>query len=1151
MIMVAMLFFSLLPAPPLPMSFSSVFHDHYFQRLYCNNDYHNYNKTNITRKQKRNYILFLLIRLINFLGNIKLAKGFNILLVLFIWQLSDINVKNTVLAAQRGRLIVPVSYVAQSNDLQIQLVSYASLTKYDQDLRLQITRMEASGRVTVGVLDVFPDPFLNVTQITISCQYFIRGGTYELEIVGNDINSTLDNRSNDRLRQYLDVRWPVAHMMATTNTIATYPNHSVKVHLEFEGVECQRIDPSLADLPEFWLELVYCGQETICDSANVTTKSQILYTEPLRGLVSSKIIELSCDLFGLAGNYIFQLKPISPTPSYVKAAVMIRADWSEKFVFNVHAHSIFPCEPHSGGIGVLFEYPACILDQSDRVRLYAKLRADVASLSPPTSLHYITEQRVIKGQHSLHFDCELFTEKYVEYCFVYVSQAISGAVADVRMDCVPTLPVKDSDTGGWSPFSNWSACSTNCGKGVRYRYRFCDSPPPRYGAKFCEGPSVETEACYGIKNPDSFECLYGEYDKTVLEHGNVMEEIGPACRCGCIIHLGKVKSKRVIASSAQACPGRTFWLIQADEGHQIQFKLDFFRLPCSNQYLRVRDGDTLQADLIGGYIGGMENNLNVLESTGPQLLIEFFSDDLTHSNNGLCGGGFLGHATQIKLNSIANITVSAIIKNPIQSHKIKIIDFKLTLAHLAAIVFVCFISLISLLLGIQYIFRYHKYEKTSREPDSPSHTPTVSHPASRAMSTTTLISEVISMVKLRPKLSVKHARLRESVDVDNLENQDGHEMEQLKSSSTNTLKASTSHDELNPKNNNLSKTFKLVNKRLEKLGLNNQNESTSLPELPMDTPILNKKRSELKEIDIPKSAENFEIKKLNTKPNCKDQQSLTPSPNDRNSFASDASEKKDEERSLTASTSMGSNSTLTNGCYSPAFNMASKAVISRANNPKESKEKKNREKLMATTGSEFSLSNPEELEMDYYDYNVINSAAAPGSYLGMDPAFLVWIPPIDEGDVINEMERNEPHYEEILPRESSTDDLSCDTEKTFKVPPKPPRRSISSSYQTNQEIKALLSKSPSDKHFDDDDKKSSDESIQMSELTPRKHLKQSIEVQKETTISLLKATTDNRIADFYGLSDIQFADDVDDVYEEARCIDENRRIEEENTRYKV
>ncbi|XP_063702642.1 uncharacterized protein LOC134832514 [Culicoides brevitarsis] len=1055
------------------------------------------------------------------------------------------NISNSVLAAQRGRLIVPVSYVAQSADLQIQLVSYGSLTKYDQDLRLQISRMEPSGRITVGVIDVFPDPFLNVTQITISCQYFIRGGTYELEIVGNDINSTLDNRSTDRLRQYLDVRWPVANMMATKNTIATYPGHSVKVHLEFEGVECQRIDPTIAGLPEFWLELVYCGQETMCDSANVTTKSQILYTEPLRGLVASKIIELGCELFGLAGNYIFQLKPINPTPSYVKAAVMIRADWSEKFVFNVHARSIFPCEPHSGGIGVLFEYPSCILDQSDRIRLYAKLRADVASLSPPTSLHYITEQRVIKGQHSLHFDCEFFTEKYIEYCFVYVSQAISGAVADVRMDCVPTLPVSDSDTGGWSPFSNWSACSTNCGKGVRYRYRFCDSPPPRYGAKFCEGPSVETEVCYGSKNQDSWECLYGEYDKVLpADRTDVMAEIGPACRCGCIIHVGAVKPKRVVASSAQACPGRTFWLIQAEDGHHIQFKLDFFRLPCSNQYLRVRDGDTLQADLIGRYVGGMENKLDVLESSASQILIEFFSEDLSHTDHGLCGGGFLGHATQIKATSIANITISAVIKNSIQSHKIKIIDFKLTLAHIAAIVFVCFISLISLLLGIQYIFRYHKYEKTSREPDSPAHTPTNSHPASRAMSTTTLLSEVVAMVKLRPKPSVKHARLRESVDVDNLENQDSQEMEVLKSPSSSTLKATTSHDDLNSKVN-ISKTFKLVNKRLEKLGLSPQNETASLPELPIETPLLRKKNVDLTLPESGKSVGNLESSLKG-----KAGKSSTPSPNERDSFASDDTEKKDEERSITTSTSMGSNSTLTNGCYSPAFNMSNGRVVIRTSNIKESKEKKNREKLMATTGSEFSLSNPEELEMDYYDYNVINSAAAPGSYLGMDPAFLVWIPPIDEGNIINEMDANEPHYEEIIERPTNpkTPEEEDDDEGSPKVPPKPPRRSITNTHQTNQEIKALLSKSP-EKHESEDSKKgSSGESIQMTDLTPKRLIKE-IDVQKETV--MIKATTDNRIADYYGLSDIQFADDVDDMDDEVQYIDENKRVEATRSRYKV
>lgn len=36
------------------------------------------------------------------------------------------------------------------------------------------------------------------------------------------------------------------------------------------------------------------------------------------------------------------------------------------------------------------------------------------------------------------------------------------------------------------------------------------------------------------------------------------------------------------------------------------------------------------------------------------------------------------------------------------------------------------------------------------------------------------------------------------------------------------------------------------------------------------------------------------------------------------------------------------------------------------------------------------------MELDYYDYNVVNAGAAPGSYLGMDPAYLVWIPPLDD-----------------------------------------------------------------------------------------------------------------------------------------------------------
>lgn len=117
---------------------------------------------------------------------------------------------------------------------------------------------------------------------------------------------------------------------------------------------------------------------------------------------------------------------------------MLQVTWSDKFVFNVHAHSIFPCDD---GISVLFQYPSCILPAGDRVRVYARLRSDVASLSPPSTLHYTAESRVLRGSHTLRFPCALFSERYVEYCFVYVSQAITGAVSNVRVDCVPTLSV--------------------------------------------------------------------------------------------------------------------------------------------------------------------------------------------------------------------------------------------------------------------------------------------------------------------------------------------------------------------------------------------------------------------------------------------------------------------------------------------------------------------------------------------------------------------------------------------------------------------------------------------------------------------------------------------------------------------------------------
>lgn len=108
----------------------------------------------------------------------------------------------------------------------------------------------------------------------------------------------------------------------------------------------------------------------------------------------------------------------------------------------------------------------------------------------------------------------------------------------------------------------------------------------------------------------------------------------------------------------------------------------------------------------------------------------------------------------------------------------------LTMIHIIAILFTSIIVVVSAMLGAQYVVRYRKYQlaESRGEPDSPAHTPhasmgslVVGQLTSRAVSTSTLLSEVVSFVKLRPRprghgnRRLKHSLLRESVDGEALE----------------------------------------------------------------------------------------------------------------------------------------------------------------------------------------------------------------------------------------------------------------------------------------------------------------------------------------------------------------------------------------------
>lgn len=272
---------------------------------------------------------------------------------------------------RRGNLLVPQTYSPINGDLNVQLQYFSQAKKKlgisnfnsdesasfsseendfmkttsapkqsktsNDDIRLQVSRYIGTNRTIVSILDVYPDARLNTTQITISCMNFLFGGVYELEIVGgNDIDdaaNTLDDH-DERLRQQLDVRWPQPKLSVTPESIGTYPQQPVDVILEFPGIECIVPHTQLDTVPEFWLELYYCGHEVYCDSANVSS-SQVLYAEQIRGYPKARLVKLSCELFGLAGHYVVKLRPTTPVAASVSATAYIQVNRKQIFHLNV------------------------------------------------------------------------------------------------------------------------------------------------------------------------------------------------------------------------------------------------------------------------------------------------------------------------------------------------------------------------------------------------------------------------------------------------------------------------------------------------------------------------------------------------------------------------------------------------------------------------------------------------------------------------------------------------------------------------------------------------------------------------------------------------------------------------------------------------
>ncbi|XP_014612298.1 PREDICTED: uncharacterized protein LOC106791281 isoform X3 [Polistes canadensis] len=889
------------------------------------------------------------------------------------------------------KVIVPASHVALSGDLTIFILessqerfstipneiqteekeivdentteSFHSITNNPLILRVLFLNGLTSELIGEFPLDTLPEKGENVT-LTIPCGYFSRGGTYTLQLqykfskIPSKITDIAD-LSTIQMSNALDVKWPTPSLFLERQRFTTYPNVSISATLRYKEIFCEPSEKVPAAV--YTLQLIYCGSSTVaCDPQN-KSRVQILYHEEVKGFPTEKHIILHCEYFGLAGDYAIRLKASPVNPNAPTISAYIKVDWSEEFVFSVHARSIYPCEGPRG-VPVIFEYPSCRL-QGDRVRVYGRLRANVQSLAPPSTLHYIAELKAVPGKHTLNFECDIFKEKFIEYCFVYVSQAITGAMAEVKLSCIPTFPFKENDAGGWGSWSPWTPCSSSCIGGIRNRYRFCDNPPPRYDTKFCQGKAVETESCGGSLwlglrdtwNMADWDCHHGT--ELAAIRPEVTAQIGVKCRCGCLITLGEETSRKMLAANTQACPGRSFWLVEARQNFLVRLHVDQAQFPCPGQYFRVRDGDSLSANLLTdiAFDKSLPSTRTII-STGVHLLLEFFSDEITAAGES-CVGGFLAHAVIIYKPREGNETLMSV---PFKHNSTSVVGewiFWMTPAHLVAASLLMLIFFISISLALQFAFKYRKYH-IAEDLDNLSEYSVCSDSGpntvrrEKTLSSATLISEVVSLVRLSRRGTPNHMKLESTScgaeeDYDSSETQAEYEDETTEKSGTLKLNDSETSGSQN--------TIVSSKDITESVSFMSNIVFVGQPEVKYARPV--------------------KLRTLGLQSPTLDKDS-TIDDNNKIQIVSEDNTNNGKLRQYDPT----SNVVLRGKEYSPVRMYSN--VVPTLRTGKETKDRRNRERLLHGPGSEYSIINPEmDLELDYYDYNVANAGAAPGSYL--------------------------------------------------------------------------------------------------------------------------------------------------------------------------
>ncbi|XP_018017443.1 uncharacterized protein LOC108674055 [Hyalella azteca] len=144
--------------------------------------------------------------------------------------------------------------------------------------------------------------------------------------------------------------------------------------------------------------------------------------------------------------------------------------------------------------------------------------------------------------------------------------------------------------GVWSAWSGWSECVPPCGSGQRIRYRYCDSPPPLNKGAYCQGNATAVTTC---TNPA---CDLPAVTSTSSPSLPLDPRLR-SCNCGCRLNVTSGHSL-LLDLDTSSCRGNVSWLIKSPDGESVMAALSRASLLAGGQWVKVRDGNRSTSPLL-------------------------------------------------------------------------------------------------------------------------------------------------------------------------------------------------------------------------------------------------------------------------------------------------------------------------------------------------------------------------------------------------------------------------------------------------------------------------------------------------------------------------------------------------------------------------